>query len=272
MFKLTQAAGAPSGAAAALPLRRAAEAQAAASPVTGSSTRTSGAVAGPVAALLLADVAPAARLWGWSRIVRGSRPLRREPGLRWARVMGSGEGGGFGLRPSWSHQGVFAVFDDLDAAQAFVQCSPCVAAYRERSAECLTALLQPWSARGRWGGQGLEVPALATAPQGPVVGLTRASIKPLKAWPVWAMAPAAQASLLQAPGCTLAAGLGEAPLLRQCTVSLWDSVAAMDAYARSGAHLAAVRAAAAHGFFSESMFLRFRLLAIEGRWQGRQHG
>jgi heme-degrading monooxygenase HmoA len=55
-------------------------------------------------------------------------------------------------------------------------------------------------------------------------------------------------------------------------VSLWDSVAAMDAYARSGAHLAAVRAAAAQGFFSESMFLRFRLLAIEGRWQGRQHG
>ncbi len=231
---------------------------------------------GPVAALLLADVAPASRLWGWSRIVRGSRPLRSQPGLRWARVMGSGHGGGFGLRPSPSHQGVFAVFDSLASARAFVQQSNVVAAYRARSRECLSALLQPWSVRGRWGGEGLDLPAgavpQAADPTGPVLALTRASIRPLKAVPFWAMAPAAQASLLTAPGCSLAAGLGEAPLLRQCTVSLWDSVAAMDAYARSGAHLAAIRAAAAGGFFSESMFARFRLLSIEGRWQGRDHG
>lgn len=230
------------------------------------------ALAGPVAALLLADVAPASRLWGWARIVRGSRPLQAEPGLRWARVMGSGHGGGFGLRPSASHQGVFAVFDSLAAAQAFLGQSPRAAAYRTRSNECLTALLQPWSVRGRWGGQGLDITPAAAPPEGPVVALTRASIRPSKALPFWAMAPAAQASLLAAPGCSLAAGLGEAPLLRQCTVSLWDSVAAMDAYARSGAHLAAIRAAAAGGFFSESMFVRFKLLAIEGCWQGRRHG
>lgn len=229
-------------------------------------------VTGPVAALLLADVAPASRLWGWARIVRGSRSLQTEPGLRWARVMGSGHGGGFGLRPSVSHQGVFAVFDSLAGAQRFLQHSRCVASYRARSSECLTALLQPWSVRGRWGGQGLDITPAAAPPEGALVALTRASIRPSKAVPFWAMAPAAQASLLAAPGCSLAAGLGEAPLLRQCTVSLWDSVAAMDAYARSGAHLTAIRAAAAGGFFSESMFVRFKLLAIEGRWQGRRHG
>jgi spheroidene monooxygenase len=229
-------------------------------------------VQGPVAVLVLADVSRSSRLWGWSRIVRGSRPLRHEPGLRWARVMGSGHGGGFGLRPSASHQGVVALFDGLATAQHFLQQSAHVAAYRARSQECCMALLQPWSVRGRWGGQGIDLAAPQQAPAGPVVALTRASIRPLKAMQFWAMAPAAQASLLAADGCRLAAGLGEAPLLRQCTVSVWDSVAAMDAYARSGAHLAAIKAAAVHGFFSESMFVRFRLLAIEGRWQGRQHG
>ncbi len=288
MPPLNQAADAPpAGAAAAWPFRRAVGAtvrntaepdglHAEPGPAAGTVSTADAPAVGPVAVLLLANVAPASRLWGWSRIVRGSRPLRAEPGLRWARVMGSGQGGGFGLRPSVSHQGVFAVFDSLAAAQAFVSQSEPVAAYRARSSECLTALLQPWSVRGSWGGQHLDLPSGSPSKLGnlaePVLALTRASIRPLKAARFWAMAPAAQASLGSFPGCRLAAGLGEAPLLRQCTVSLWDSVQAMDAYARSGAHLAAIRAAADHGFFSESMFARFRVLAIAGQWQGRSVG
>ena len=69
--------------------------------------------------------------------------------------------------------------------------------------------------------------------------------------------------------CLLAMGLGEAPLLRQATFSLWDSAAAMDAYARTGAHLDAIRAAWKHQFFSESMFVRFVPLQLQGQWKGR---
>jgi hypothetical protein len=240
-------------------------------PQPGASRPQQGDAAAPVAVLLLADVAAPSRLWGWSRIVRGGAALRGEPGLRWAKVMGSGQGGGFGLRPSPSHQGLFAVFDDHEAAQHFVDSSALVARYRASSRECCTLLLRAWSSRGSWGGQQLPLQA-AVDPGGPMAALTRASIRPLKAASFWAMAPAAQAALAHAPGCRLAAGLGEAPLLRQCTVSLWDSVAAMDAYARSGAHLQAIRAAAAQRFFSESMFVRFSVLASAGRWAGRDHG
>jgi hypothetical protein len=67
----------------------------------------------------------------------------------------------------------------------------------------------------------------------------------------------------------LAVGLGEAPLLRQATFSIWDNTAAMDAYARSGAHLTAIRNAYQGDYFSESMFVRFRVLHTEGRWQGQ---
>jgi spheroidene monooxygenase len=102
--------------------------------------------------------------------------------------------------------------------------------------------------------------------------LTRASIHPLRALAFWRKAPPAEASLAQAPGCLLAAGLGEAPVLRQATFSIWDSVAAMDAYARSGAHLAAIQAAHREGYFSESMFVRFVPLAMQGRWKGVVYG
>jgi spheroidene monooxygenase len=86
------------------------------------------------------------------------------------------------------------------------------------------------------------------------------------------MQPAAQRSLALAPGCRLAAGVGEAPILRQATFSIWDDVASMDAYARAGAHRAAIEAAAGGGFFAESMFVRFVPYDVQGSWKGRALG
>ena len=67
-------------------------------------------------------------------------------------------------------------------------------------------------------------------------------------------------------------GLVEAPLLRQATFSLWRDQAAMDAYARSGAHQQAIADVLRECWFSESMFVRFVPLQISGRWKGRDHG
>jgi spheroidene monooxygenase len=67
-------------------------------------------------------------------------------------------------------------------------------------------------------------------------------------------------------------GLGEAPLVRQCTFSLWDNVEHMVAYAHSGAHQQAITAAYKNDYFAESMFLRMRVLAMEGNWQGHSFG
>jgi heme-degrading monooxygenase HmoA len=224
-----------------------------------------------VAVIVLVDLQPAARWWGWQRIARGAAALRGVGGLRFAKVMGSGAGGGFGLKPSPTHQGLFALFDGEAAADDFVQHSPWMAGWRERARECCVLQLRAWSSRGRWSGQDLRS-SIDPPASGPVVALTRASIRPQVAARFWRMAPAAQADLAAASGCRLAAGMGEAPLVRQATVSLWDSVAAMDAYARSGAHQAAIEAARQQRFFTESMFVRFVPLRVQGRWQGQDHG
>jgi spheroidene monooxygenase len=231
--------------------------------------------------VVLADLAPGARLWGWSRVVRGAAALAGTPGLRLAKVMGSGQGGGFGLRPSLSHQGLFLVFADLDGARRFLERAPLMAAYRSRARELCTVLLEPLACRGSWGGRTLAVaspapPAppesIATCAEGLVAALTRASIRPHKAAAFWRHAAPSQQALASAQGCRLAAGLGEAPLLRQATFSVWDSVAAMERYARGPAHGDAIRAAYAGQHFSESMFARFRVLEMRGRWQGVDHG
>jgi len=222
------------------------------------------------AVVLLAHIANASRLWGWSRIVRGPGAMRGIPGLLFSKVLGSGYEGGFDLRPSASRQGVFAVFESFQAAQNFIADSELVNAYQSRSDEFCCVTLKTWSCRGSWDGVSLQV---ATQPpaQGPVAALTRASIHLSKAHAFWRHAPASQSALEGVDGCQLAVGLGEAPLFRQATFSIWDGVKEMNAYAQTGSHLQAIQAAHQHGYFSESMFARFVPLKVQGQWLGKHY-
>jgi hypothetical protein len=194
-----------------------------------------------------------------------------------AKVLGSGREGGFGLAPSATRQGLFCVLDGQDRAAEFLAHSAIVDTYRRHAREFCSVLLRPTSSRGTWDGLSLTV-ATAVAPSDPpdatrpVAALTRASIKAARAWDFWRMAPAAQRSLDHAEGCRLSVGLGEAPLLRQATFSIWDSTAAMAAYARQGAHQAAIQASMRGQHFSESMFVRFDVIQIRGQWKGLHHG
>jgi hypothetical protein len=213
---------------------------------------------------------PSSVPWALARLARGPGSVRPVPGLRFARVLGSGRGGGFGLVPGLDCQGVFATFDDADQAAAFATGSDTAHAYRGRALEHFFLVLRASSSRGSWAGQAMAPAAATGAPptEGPVVALTRASIKPSRMLEFWRHSPPAEADLAGAPGCRLAVGLGEAPLLRQATVSVWDNVQAMDGYARHGAHQRAIRASWGGGYFSEWMFVRFELLRAHGRWHG----
>ncbi len=224
-----------------------------------------------VVLLMLAKIKPAYWTWGWNRIAFGRWTTGLVPGMQFSKVMGSGQNGGFGLVPSPSHQGMFCIFDSEQSAHAFLESSQLAMQYRERSSELFTAMLRVGSSRGSWDGVALEAD-VNLPDKGPIAALTRASIRPAAATAFWRRAPATQDSLQHAEGCRLAVGLGEAPLLRQATFSIWQDAAAMDAYARTGAHGEAIKAAHAQRFFSESMFVRFVPVEFTGSWQGRRFG
>jgi spheroidene monooxygenase len=218
--------------------------------------------------MLLVQMAPEARLWGSMRLVVGRFAMWRVPGLRFFKILGSGHEGGFGLRPSADRLGLFTVFADAASADAFLAASPVLQSWRSHSRECAWLKLVPYSSRGAWAGRPLAANAQPPGP-GPIAVLTRASIRPWRAAAFWRRAPAAERSLHEAAGCLLATGLGEAPVLRQATFSVWQDTESLHAYAQQGAHLEAVRAAYGEGYFSESMFTRFSLLSMGGTWKGR---
>jgi spheroidene monooxygenase len=167
------------------------------------------------------------------------------------------------------------MFENAVQADHFID-SNAVKAYADRAKSFFISALAVTSARGSWDGRTWD----ATPPDrlgkyldmdtrsAGMVALTRASIRPAKAVAFWRYAPAAQDDLKNAPGCELAMGLGEAPLVRQCTFSLWKDTPSMMAYAHTGAHQQAIAAAYKNDFFSESMFVRMRVLRRAGQWSG----
>jgi hypothetical protein len=228
-----------------------------------------------VVVVLLVDFLRAHQGWGWMRLVQGAAAFKDTPGLLFTKVMGSGHEGGFVLRPSATHQGLVCMFENAEQADQFID-SAAVKAYAERAKSIFVSALAVTSARGSWDGRAWD----ATPPErlgkyldmdtqaAGMAALTRASIRPAKAVAFWRYAPAAQDDLKNAPGCELAMGLGEAPLVRQCTFSVWKDTPSMVDYARTGAHQQAIAAAYKNDFFSESMFVRMRVLRRQGQWSG----
>jgi len=102
-----------------------------------------------VVVALLVDIVQSQRRWGWMRLIAGPSAYSTVPGLLGAKVMGSGHGGGFTLRPSASHQGLLCRFENANAALDFLH-SDQVRTFRERSDECWAGIMSVSSARGQW--------------------------------------------------------------------------------------------------------------------------
>jgi hypothetical protein len=199
------------------------------------------------------------------RMAADRRPLRRTPGLRFAKLLGTGSGRTFTVRDADPrHWALLAVWDDARSADAFAG-GPVVRRWQRIADEQWTARLRPLAARGRWSRQ---EPFGRPWPQrwdGPVAAVTRARLVPRKALTFWRAVPPVSAELHESPGLRLALGIGEAPIGLQGTFSVWESPAALNAFAyESAPHAAVVRRTAQEGWYAEELFARLALLSAEG--------
>ncbi len=93
----------------------------------------------------------AARWWVIGQMALAPRKLRRESGLEFFKLCGSGTGEGFTPRPNWQVWAILAVWKDAAAAQQGIR-SGVWQTWRARAAENWTLFLAPTSVRGQWAG------------------------------------------------------------------------------------------------------------------------
>lgn len=226
----------------------------------------------PVPALVtmhLWRIPPAAVPAALLRMGRDRRRVRQTPGLRFAKLLGTGDGRTFTVRDAdplrW---GLLATWVTVEAARAFEQ-SAVVRAWESDAHESFRIDLRPVASRGRWSGRepfGAPVPGRA---DGPVAALTRARLRATTAPGFWRAVPPVSADLNAQPGLRAAIGIGEAPVGLQGTFSLWESAAALRAFATADAHAAVVARTSPERWYTEELFARFAVLGSAGTLDGR---
>jgi len=205
------------------------------------------------------------RLWAFAMMARAPRLLRGVAGLRFAKVMGSGRGLGFTLRPDWNRYALLGVWENREAFEQFRTSSRLMRLYTAHTTRSSALLLRTRTAHGTWDGTNPFLPTLSARQDHAmeeVVVLTRATLR-LRTLPTfWRHVPRVQQKLHGAGGFIASIGVGERPLTRQATISLWQSEAGMRAFAYGAGeeHREVVRLTREEKWYSEELFARFDLI------------
>jgi hypothetical protein len=196
--------------------------------------------------------------------------LARTDGLVFWRLLGTGRGSdtGFGADPG--RTALFAAWEGDAALDRFLERSPIARRWQD-AAEAYTVRLRGLGGHGTWRGFDVVNRVAAGADDGgPVAFVTRATVRARRWRPFIAAGHRVSTEVASAPGLLAVAGIGEAPLGRQATFSLWTSAAAATTFAyTSSHHLEAVRRTRAEGWYGEELFAHFQPYRSQGSWDGR---
>ena len=203
------------------------------------------------------------------RMGRDRGRVRRTAGVRFAKLLGTGDGRTFSARDAdplrW---GLLAAWADAAAAEAF-ESSAVVRAWESDAVESFRVDLRPVASRGRWSGREPFGDPVPVRTDGPVAALTRARLRAVAAPTFWRALPPVSADLRERAGLRAAVAVGEAPVGLQGTFSLWDSTAAVREFARSEAHAAVVARTGPERWYAEELFARFAVVGGRGTLDGR---
>jgi hypothetical protein len=208
------------------------------------------------------------------RYMAFDRPvLKGTPGLVFWRLLGSGRGASTSMGADLRRWAMLAVWRDERALDRFLGDSPVAERWRSQARESWQVRLAPLASRGRWNGADPFGPLPASVPGidpgGPVAVLTRASIRPSRLVAFYRSVPGVDRLLKEQDGCLASVGVGEWPLARQATFSLWrDAGAVRDFAYRGHAHRGVVGRTRAENWYSEELFARFVPYDSEGTWNG----
>lgn len=207
---------------------------------------------------------------GMSRVGLDRPELRRTAGLEFFKLMGTGRGETMTLSADLRRWAMFAAWRDAEDLERFLAASSVAGRWDALAAERFDVALRPVRARGSWSGHSLRVGDAPPPPDdAPVAVLTRAAIRPRRLVAFYRSVDASARQLHAHDGALASVGMGELPIARQATFSLWRSLHDVKDYAYAhGPHREVVRRTRAERWYGEELFARFEPYDARGTWGG----
>ncbi len=205
----------------------------------------------------------------YPRLATDRLSLRRVEGLRFWRLLGTGAGHNTGPSVDVRRAALFAVWEDESALDHFMT-DDRIAERWSRADEAWHVRLRSLGGHGTWRGFDVLADMEAGSRDGPVAVITRADVR-RGAWRDFGRAgKEVDTELHTAAGLIDVVGIGEAPVGRLATFSLWDSLAAARNFAYSmPRHQQVIDETRDGDWYAEEMFARFEPYGSSGTWDGR---
>ncbi|HEY0246070.1 MAG TPA: DUF3291 domain-containing protein [Mucilaginibacter sp.] len=193
-----------------------------------------------------------------------------QKGCTFWKLLGSGHNGTFDLQPDWQQWGLLAAWEDREDFDRFYAHSFVSGWWKVLAAETWTILCQPLQSHGKWGGKEPFGNPVISSYTGPVVVLTRATIRFSKLKSFWSNVDNVANLMTGAKGYITSFGIGEAPVYRQATFSIWESPDDVKAFAyQSREHAEVIKKTRLENWYSEELFARFRPIESFGTIKGK---
>jgi heme-degrading monooxygenase HmoA len=195
------------------------------------------------------------RWWAFNQMQLAMEPLRKSEGISFFKLLGTGGGFGFSLKPDFRTYALLIVWKDKLAAKRYTLSD----AYLRFNTQCNTNFTY-WmgciQSHGTWAGKN-PFKADHKHNAGPVMVVTRARVRWTKIIRFLQNVPRASRSAENARGLIFTKGIGEWPAIEQATFSYWESMEAMQAYAYREDHKKIISLVKKEGWYKEELFARF---------------
>lgn len=195
--------------------------------------------------------------------------LARVDGLHFWRLLGTGRGDDTGPGADLRRTALFAVWDAEADLERFVTDHP-IGRRWAGAGEAWHVRLRALGGHGRWRGvdplDGME----RGSADGTVAVITRADVRLSSSRAFGRAGREVDTELHTASGLVDVVGIGEAPIGRLATFSLWESMAGLREFAyRMPRHQQVIQETRDGNWYAEELFARFEPYASSGTWNGR---
>ncbi len=197
-------------------------------------------------------------------------PMWLQKGCSFYKLLGSGHNGTFDLQPDWQQWGLLACWDSREDFDRFQASSFVANWWKILSHEGWTVLCEPLQSHGKWDGKEPFGNPEAKEHTGPVAVLTRATIRISRLKNFWSHVDEVANLMAGAPGYITSFGIGEAPVYRQATFSIWQNLDDVKNFAyKSREHAEVIKLTRSENWYKEELFARFKPLESFGSLHGK---